>query len=308
MNNDTLLMLTRRLIEQLQESSPQKKEGIFATACPDVDLFYQTCGQNHRPTLYNPGFVFLFSGEKSAQLGAKHYVYNPEQGLLLTGVYPVYCDATASEEEPLIGVQIRFDRLQVAQLLHELSHHAEKSNTSKLASVSNSKLATKPNGFLAVTITPAIQAALFGLLNTLHDIVACELFIQTYIRNLIYAALEQPDVRLFIEGWVAQDGRYTQFLKATDYILSHLTSPISLEEIALQAGMSIPTLLRTFKHYTAESPMQYVKKLRLSYAYVELNQTTCSVQEAAHAVGYESVSQFSREYKRYFGHSPRQRQ
>lgn len=297
MNNIALLNLTQQLIEQLQKQSNQKAEGIFTTACPNVDVFYQAHGQQHQPTLYTPGFVFLFSGEKSTQLGQMHYVYNATQGLLLTGVYPVYCDASASEQEPLIGIQIRFDRMQVAQLMHQITQRMTEIQTIEHA-------VTKPTGFLAVRMTPAIQVALYGLLSTLRDEVACDLFMPTHIQNLIYSALDQAEVRAFIAGWVAQDGRFAQFLQATDFILRQLNQPITLKDIAAHAGMSIPTLQRTFKHYAADSPMQYIKKVRLSHAYVHLTQTTCTVQSAAYAVGYESVSQFSREFKRYYGQSP----
>ncbi len=299
MHNDILLAQTWQLIQALKKTSSPKMEGVFATASPAIDVFYQTCGQQHRPTLYTPGFVFLFSGEKSAQLGQTRHVYNPQQGLLLTGVYPVYCDAKASEQEPLAGVQIRLDRLQMAQLLHQLaSHQSASSNTEKSP-------AAEPSGFLGVRHTPEIAAALFALLNSLADPIATSLFSPTQIQSVVYAALQQPQVQAYIHAWATQDGRYAHFLAATDYIVRALAQPITLDEIGKQAGMSVPTVYRVFKHYTGESPMQYVKKLRLCQAHVQLSQTGCTVQAAAYDAGYESVSQFSREYKRYFGQSPK---
>ncbi|EDS9430562.1 AraC family transcriptional regulator [Salmonella enterica subsp. enterica serovar Mbandaka] len=124
MNNETLCAIARQLLKQQQASNSSIVEGLLPTCSPDIDLFYHTCAQELRPTLYAPGLVFLFSGEKSVQLGQNYYVYNPSKALLLTGVYPVYCNIRASEQEPVIGIQIRFERKQVAQLLHHLTVHS----------------------------------------------------------------------------------------------------------------------------------------------------------------------------------------
>lgn len=299
MNNETLCAIARQLLKQQQASNSSIVEGLLPTCSPDIDLFYQTSAQELRPTLYAPGLVFLFSGEKSVQLGQNYYVYNPSKALLLTGVYPVYCNIRASEQEPVIGIQIRFERKQVAQLLHHLTVHSDSTSEQMAAAHSHS-------GFLSVQVTPAIQTALYGLLNALGNPVTCDLFMPTHIQTLVYAALEQADVCAFIREWLEQDGSFAQFLQASEFLLRQLDQPVTLHDLASHMGMSIPTLQRRFKHYTADSPMQYLKKVRLSHAYARLTQTNCTVQSAAYAVGYESVSQFSREFKRYYGQNPQQ--
>lgn len=109
-------------------------------------------------------------------------------------------------------------------------------------------------------MTPAIQTALYGLLNALGNPVTCDLFMPTHIQTLVYAALEQADVCAFIREWLEQDGSFAQFLQASEFLLRQLDQPVTLHDLASHMGMSIPTLQRRFKHYTADSPMQYLKK------------------------------------------------
>ncbi|EMB2852324.1 AraC family transcriptional regulator [Pseudomonas aeruginosa] len=156
MNNETLCAIARQLLKQQQASNSSIVEGLLPTCSPDIDLFYQTSAQELRPTLYAPGLVFLFSGEKSVQLGQNYYVYNPSKALLLTGVYPVYCNIRASEQEPVIGIQIRFERKQVAQLLHHLTVHSDSTSEQMAAAHSHSGFfvcssdSSHPNGFIRV--------------------------------------------------------------------------------------------------------------------------------------------------------------
>ncbi|EBF7764934.1 AraC family transcriptional regulator, partial [Salmonella enterica subsp. enterica] len=239
MNNETLCAIARQLLKQQQASNSSIVEGLLPTCSPDIDLFYQTCAQELRPTLYAPGLVFLFSGEKSVQLGQNYYVYNPSKALLLTGVYPVYCNIRASEQEPVIGIQIRFERKQVAQLLHHLTVHSGSTSEQMAAAHSHS-------GFLSVQVTPAIQTALYGLLNALGNPVTCDLFMPTHIQTLVYAALEQADVCAFIREWLEQDGSFAQFLQASEFLLRQLDQPVTLHDLASHMGMSIPTLQRRF--------------------------------------------------------------
>ena len=306
MNNQLLLNLTHDLALQQRRLNPSP-DGIYPTACAQVDVCYRTIEQYQQPTLYTPGLIFLFSGQKTIQLGTNHYVYHRGKGLLLPGCYPVRCHEQASQDEPLIGIIIQLERGQVAQLLQQIEQiSSEKAQyLAKLAS-SISASASHHQGIMTFTITPDIQSALHYLLECLQDKITAQLFAPTQIQVLTYALLQQAVVFNFFQGWIKQDGRYAQFLKAMDYIQTHLTTTLTVTSIAAEVGLSVPSLNRTFKHYTADTPMQYVKKLRLNQAYRQLTQTACSIQTAAYAVGYESVSQFSREFKRYYGHSPKQ--
>ncbi|TXH70457.1 MAG: AraC family transcriptional regulator [Thiothrix sp.] len=298
MDNQALLELTQSLVTR-QSQALSLADGFYATACPQVRLFYRACKPTHYPMLYTPGLVLLFSGQKTAQLGTTKYVYHRDQGLLLSGSYPVLCHEVASATAPLIGMHIQLERGQVAQLLSQIEQLKPKINLLKASSP-----APQTPSMLTFPITADIRLALYQVLQVLGDEIAAQLFAETLIQALIYVLIQQAAVHRFLQAWVAQDGRYAQFLKATDYIQSQLATALTVPRIASQAGLSVASLNRAFKHYTAHTPMQYVKKLRLSKAHSQLTQTACTIQTAAYEVGYESVSQFSREYSRLFGAPP----
>ncbi|MFB6349771.1 helix-turn-helix domain-containing protein [Moraxella sp. ZJ142] len=102
-------------------------------------------------------------------------------------------------------------------------------------------------------------------------------------------------------------GSHTQRIaQATQWIQAHFAEPLSVENLASQCGMSVSGFHHHFKKITHLSPLQYQKSLRLTEARKQLQAKPESIATVAFAVGYESPSQFSREYSRYFGHSPKE--
>ena len=106
---------------------------------------------------------------------------------------------------------------------------------------------------------------------------------------------------------MASIGSHTQKIaQATDYLQRHFAEAVTVEELADLCGMSVSGFHSHFKKITSLSPLQYQKSLRLTEARRLIAQESCNIAEAAYQVGYESPSQFSREYKRYFGHAPKE--
>ena len=102
-------------------------------------------------------------------------------------------------------------------------------------------------------------------------------------------------------------GSHTQKIaKATDYLQAHFAETVAVETLADLSGMSLSGFHSHFKKITTLSPLQYQKSLRLMEAKRLIKQEHCAVADAAYQVGYESPNQFSREYKRMFGASPRE--
>ena len=188
--------------------------------------------------------------------------------------------------------------LGLATLLAQIDHyHASQPATVRQGSAS---------GISLFEVSPRVQQATTALLATLADPLAARLFGDSCTQALLYALLDQETIALQCRQWVAQDGQYARFIKATAYIQSNLATALAVPAIARHAGLSESSLNRAFKRYAADTPLQYIKKVRLNQAHTQLQSSSCTIQHAAHAVGYESVSQFSRDYKRYFGSSPRQ--
>lgn len=323
----SLITIAHTVLQQTpQNDATPVPTGVQATNCPQVFLFHQTCAQARQPAVYEPGLILVLSGEKHISLGAQVFAYDCTQGLLLTASYPVLCTAQASAEAPLLGLYIALERLQVAQLLGQIRRLQGVSSVLPLADedvplvastapISAAVASTQPDhtqslrdaqvGITAFAVTPAVQQAVAHLLAALADPIAAALFASERSQALLYALLNQAPVHNAVQRWLAQDGNYAQFLKAIAFIRGHLAFSLTVQAIAAQAGLSESSLNRTFKRFAQDTPLQYVKKLRLNQAHSQLLRTRCSVQTAAYDAGYESAAQFSRDYKRYFGVNPK---
>ena len=322
-----LITLAHTVLQQApQQDATPVPVGVQATNCPQVFLFHQTCAQARQPAVYEPGLIVLLSGQKHISLGTQAFTYDRTQGLLLTATYPVLCTAQASPEAPLLGLYIALDRLQVAQLLGKIQRlqgvsralplvDGDRPVVASTAPASAAVASTRPDptqgvrdaqvGITAFAVTPAVQHAVAHLLATLTDPIAAALFGPERSQALLYTLLGQVPLKRAVQSWLTHDGGYAQFLKAISYIHSHLTSPLTVNGIAVQAGLSESSLNRTFKRFAQDTPLQYVKKLRLNQAHAQLLRSHCTVQAAAYDAGYESAAQFSRDYKRYFGVNPK---
>jgi len=123
-------------------------------------------------------------------------------------------------------------------------------------------------------------------------------------RELLYRLLQSPHGPM-LRQIAREEGRLSQVRCAIDWMRQHFDQPLPIKTLAGVAGMSVPSFNRHFKAVTATSPLQYQKTLRLQAAR-RLLATNADAARAAYAVGYESVSQFSREYSRLFGLPPKQ--
>lgn len=297
MNYLELQASTWQLYKALQQQNTlHDHQGTVICSSPleQVMLFYSEQAATNEVSLYEPGLVFVMSGKKCGQLGQYQLEYDREHVLILTSTYPIQFSVQASRAEPLFGICIRTARAEVRQLIHDIDQHSSEPISLEYE---------EALGIDAHPLGDAVRAEVGALVKVLHDPIAAKLFGENQIRAIFYTLMRDPKAASLLRRWAAQEGQFAQFQKAIEYIQSHSDRTISLDELAQYAGMSVSTLNRSFHRYVADSPVQYIKKVRLNLAKLMLNQGQ-SVQVTASRVGYESNSQFSREFKRYFGHSP----
>lgn len=270
-------------------------EGAHFCACPSVQVFCRTQAQQKIPTLYQPSLVFIFSGVKKGTLGAHQFQYDADHFLALTSTYPFQSQVEASVEQPLLGIQIDLERASIAQLLQDISQI-----NGGVEPLQNSDTL----GIESHPMTEELREQLFVLMRTLQDPVAAQLFGEERIRAVLYTVLQGSCYHL-LRRWSDMDGLFAQFQKAVAYIQQNHQRLNDIQTLSQVSGMSASSLNRAFKKYAADTPLQYIKKIRLNTSRsLILNGLTA--QSAAFEVGYESMSQFGREFKRYFGYTPKQ--
>jgi len=140
-------------------------------------------------------------------------------------------------------------------------------------------------------------------LRCLHDPLECQVMGQARLRELLFVVLRGPQADV-LRALVEQQGQFARIAAALSHLHAHFTEPLNVETLASRANMSASTFHEHFKRSTLLSPVQYLKRLRLLKAQRLLLCEGMSVAQVAHQVGYQSPSQFSREYKRYFERNP----
>jgi transcriptional regulator GlxA family with amidase domain len=161
---------------------------------------------------------------------------------------------------------------------------------------------TDTTGFAVSQVTPRLLDSwsnLLGLLDFPEDIPVLTPLMEA---ELLYRVLKGPQ-NYVVRRFALTDPRHDQIRKAIDWIKAHYDQPFSASELANMAGMSTASFHRHFKAATALSPLQYQKSIRLQEARRLLVSNT-NASLVAYTVGYESASQFSREYARLFGSPP----
>ena len=283
----------KQQIKQLIENRVSR-DGMVETGVKGVQLFRVTESVRCAPAVYEPSVVAIVSGTKEAILDGKRHIYDSSQYLCCTLSMPVEAGTpAASPDNPLLGVYISLDTRVMTELAIEME--------SAVGAIRKPTGGPLPQGLALAHWDEPFADALFRLLQLGDNPTDTAVLGNGRLRELYYAVLkgESGDAarRAFGVG--------NEIARAIEYLSLRLNESVTIEEVAAQAGMSRAVFHRKFKQATTLSPIQFVKSMRLNTAAIKIA-GGMTVNEAAMDVGYVSSSQFSREFKRLYGQSPRQ--
>lgn len=260
------------------------------SALPRVALYKDEAAPQPVSSVYLPLMALILRGAKEITIGDRRLRYDPASYFIATIELPASgCVRLNQPDESYLAVSLDLDGDRLAPLLAEAADLPAP--------------AAEP-AFGVNPVTPELLDAwlrMLRLLDTPKDIAVlaplCE-------REILYRLLQGPQAAMLRQITQA-DSRLSRVRRAVAIIRDRYDQPVRIEELADHAGMSPASLHRHFKSATAMSPLQYQKSLRLQEAR-RLIVSGREVAAAAYAVGYESASQFSREYARMFGAAPSQ--
>lgn len=261
------------------------------TAVPGLSLFRREEPTEPMSSMYEPSICLVAQGAKRVLLGDDTYVYDAHHYLITSVHLPTIVQiVTASREKPYLGLRLKLDQREISQLM------VDSKLPSPRAQQSSRGMAT---GEVTMPLLTAFQR-LIDLLAEQQDIPILAPVIQ---REIIYRLLvgDQGSRLRQIASTMSQSH---QIARAIDWLKSNFTRPLHIDEIAAQARMSRSTFHHHFRTMTAISPLQFQKQLRLQEARRLMLSEHIDATTAAFQVGYESPSQFSREYNRLFGAPP----
>jgi AraC-like DNA-binding protein len=239
------------------------------------------------PGIFEPMLCLVLQGAKEVTIGTRKLRYDRACCFVASLDLPASGRIVqASPEKPYMSATLKLDRKGLAELLPDVPARNGQDGA----------------GFAVGPVTPALVDAwwrLLQLLNAPSDIPVLAPLIE---REILYRLLAGPHGNV-LRQIVGADARLGQIHQAITWIRSHYDEPMRIDRLAKLAGMSAASFHRHFKAVTAMSPLQYQKRLRLQHAR-RLLITNEDAARAGYAVGYESASQFSREYARLFGSPP----
>jgi AraC-like DNA-binding protein len=245
------------------------------------------------PTSYMlaPSICLIGQGRKRLFLGEETYIYDAHRFLITSVELPVVTQVIeASGDKPYLGLTMELDLRVIAQLMLARDMPSARPPKERLG-VAVSKVSA-----------PVLEAfnRLLGLLEQPDDISALAPLIKQEIFYRLLTGEQGPRLRQI--STVGNHGY--QISRAIDWLKENFSKPVKIEELASRAGMSLSAFHSHFRAMTAMSPLQFQKKMRLNEARRLMLTEQIDASQAAFEVGYESPSQFSREYSRLFGAPP----
>ncbi|AQW67561.1 MULTISPECIES: AraC family transcriptional regulator [Pseudomonas] len=262
-----------------------------ASAIDNLFLVRYTENIRSVPTLAQPALCILAQGSKSLFLGDEQYAYDPLHYMVVSVTLPLSAvKLDASPQRPSLGLRMDLDPAEISQLI---------------ADSGPMLVPNRPYGrglYVEKTDGALLDALLrlLRLLDTPRDIAMLAPLVR---REILYRLLRGPQGYRLYEIALANSQTH-RVCQAISWLNDNYQRPLRIEDLAREVNLSVSTLHHRFKAVTSMSPLQYQKQLRLQEARRLMLNEGLEAAVAAYRVGYESPSQFSREYSRLYGAPP----
>lgn len=260
------------------------------TGIPRVAMVQGKIPEHMLAAVYDPMINLILQGNKTMTVGDRTLRYDPATYFVMSIELPAVGAVHAAETgEPYLAVSLTLDPTVLATLLADLPKPTGRYDNDP--------------GFSVAAVTPELMDAWVRMLRLMGNPDAIAALAPAYEREILFRVLQGP------HGWMlreiaAPDTAMARVNLAIQWIRRDFAEPIRVESLAQKAAMSVSAFHRHFKAVTTLSPLQYQKRVRLLQARMLMVASAKSVTAAAFEVGYESATQFTRDYARVFGLPP----
>lgn len=266
-------------------------EGLYQSAIPSLTVIRSDSPTMPTPSVYEPSLCIVVQGRKRALLGDDVYYYDALNYLTVSVTLPAIGHVLeATPERPYLCLRLELDARMIGELLLQVGRSAVPPSTDR--------------GLYVARTSPQLLDAVVRLTRLLEQSRDAAILAPLVLREVHYRVLTGELGHRLRELCVV-DSQVNRVARAIELLRKRFTESLRIEDLAAAAHMSESSLHHRFKAVTAMSPMQFQKQLRLHEARRLMLTEGLEAAAAAHRVGYESPSQFSREYRRLFGAPPR---
>lgn len=267
-------------------------EGVQETAISSLFFIRYLSTTEPAYKVARPALCFIAQGSKEIYLAKERFLYNPNDYLVGSINLPVVGQVIqASTEEPYVSFKLEFTQKQILDVLNDSSIKPNVNDNARRA-------------LFVGQINSGLLDSILRLARLLDNPADIPFLAPLCIKEILYRLL-QGEYGLTLAQMAMEGSSTYRIQDAIQHIMDHYDHALSIEELAEVASMSISSFHRNFKEVTAMTPLQFQKQLRLQEARRLLLAESADAADVAFRIGYESASQFSREYARMFGSPPR---
>jgi len=268
--------------------------GGLQTPIPNLDFYFSNEPTEFNAIIYEPSLCIILQGKKAVGFGEELYSYGPQEYLLSSTHVPAKVRILeATKEVPYASFRIKFDLEDIYDVIKNI-------NSQKLMMSAKSE-----KGLFFDDLNEKLYDPVFRLIKLLNQSKEEIDYLSPLIIKEILFILINDKSGYFLNKFAMEGTVSNKIVKAIAEIKNNFNEKLNVKELARMIDMSESSLYQNFKTITSMSPIQFQKKIRLEEAKLMLLNQNIDASEVAFAVGYESPSQFSREYSRMFGMSPK---
>ncbi|MDF3931708.1 AraC family transcriptional regulator [Pseudomonas citronellolis] len=283
---------SRQELADIIDRHCNRAAGIHETAIDSLSLArLEQPSEGRMPTLYRPALCVIAQGSKEIRVGPEIYRYD-ELNLLVVSVTLPVCGQVveASADKPYLSLRLDIDPGELTRLIAD-------------AGLAGAAPRPAGRGIYLQRLDSTVLDALLRLMRLLDSPRDIPMLAPLFVREILYRLLRGPQGHL-LHDLAMTDSQTHRVTRAIEWLNRNFDKALRIDDLAREVNLSASTLHHRFKEVTALSPLQYQKQLRLQEARRLMLSEGLEVAVAGHRVGYESPSQFSREYSRLFGAPP----
>lgn len=289
MNVSVRLAAMEKQLNELRQLAARAENRRTETGIPRVVMVQGAIPEHELAAVYEPMINLILQGGKTITVGDRAFHYDPATYFVMSIDLPAAGAVhPASTGEPYLSLGLMLDSSRIATLLEDVAEESEEYGR---------------GGFAVAAVTPELLDAWVRMLRLMDNRADIPALAPVYEREILYRVLQGP------LGWMLRDiatpdTALARVSRAIHWIRQNFDKPLVIEALANMVAMSASAFHRHFKAVTALSPLQYQKRIRLLQARRLLISGAGNAMAVAFDVGYESATQFNREYARFFGMPP----